>query len=99
MQFKVGRHFIPYNFARSECFRFVCFAATWKIGKVVKINVFQCVLGLVADGQPICKNMILLTNGTLLVEPLKSLKCICGLYGTLEGRGFNHSSNRSDGMI
>ena len=48
--------FLADNPAGPELFHLPCFGTIWNICKVVKINVLQCALGLVVDGQPVCEN-------------------------------------------
>lgn len=64
-----------------------CFLeAIWHSGRVVKVNVLQCALGLVVGGQPAYTNIVLLQNSIFFIEPFEGLKCICSSHGTLEGR-------------
>lgn len=52
----------------------------------VKVNVLQCALGLVVDGQPIYKkNTSPFASSTLLLEPFRGLNCICNAHGALDG--------------
>ena len=72
--------------AGSELFHLVCFERTWDIGRVVKINIPQCVLGLRIDGRPFYNNTILFASSILLLAPFKGLTCICKEHGSLNGR-------------
>ena len=51
IQLSADRHFIVENPAVSEIFHLLCFVAVFNAGKVVQVNVPQCALGLVLDGQ------------------------------------------------
>ena len=86
LQLQTDRHFIVDNFARSELFHLSCFAAIYNIGKCVKVNVPQCALGLVVDGEPICKTTTLMVSSALLADPFRGLECTCRAHGAPEGK-------------
>ena len=74
------------DLAGSVRFRLACFEAIWNTGRVVTINVPQCALGFVVDGQRTYTNTALLPSSTSFIAPLKGWQCICKAHGTLDGR-------------
>ena len=79
-----GRHLLVENPAGSELFWLLCSEATWNTGKVVKINVSQCALGLRVHEAPIYKNTTFLASRILFLKFIHGATCRCSSHGCLE---------------
>ena len=62
-----------------------CFDVLSGTGKVVKRNAPHCALGLIIDGQAICKDIMLFASSILLLAQCKGLKFVRNSHGTLLG--------------
>ena len=68
IQLPSDSHFSADNPAKSELFSLLCFEDILNIGKIVRINAFQCTLGLRIYDQLIYTNTIMLVCNVLIFD-------------------------------
>ena len=88
-QLSCGRHFLIENPRGSEIFRLPSFERLWKTGRVCKMDIPQCALGLTVLGQPIRKMTTLWASSWILLRPFEGVRCRHKSHGILEGKAPN----------
>ena len=71
------------DLAGSGILNLECFKQIWASGEVAVVNVPQCVLGFIVDGQPVYKNTTLLASFVLLFKPFAGCRCTHQHHGVL----------------
>ena len=84
-QLPCGRHFLIENPRGSEIFLLPSFQRLLKTGRVCKMHVAQCALGLRVLGEPIRKLITLWASSWILLKPFEGVKCNHRYHRILQG--------------